>query len=450
MSYHHTFESTLPSTARYHHNLKTIQRHDPGVLYVFHQFSYMQLFVKDPEIPSQWNKVDTEGPMFIVARQSEPKYCMLLLNRYGTDNFVRPITASDTVLPTLQVLVQWKSGITQEVIGFWCNDKAELAEFKVATERLIICDRDGIPYVPDVDFISSAAWGQDQSLQVAREHLLQGLLDQHDQQTIANGYAPSVAHPALSVVASTPFQEPDDDPLPAHNPVAGPSVPPMTPVDSLFAKLVGPGTPSSLPSAFDSPVPAPSQASTRTLPAAPTRGTREKERKGRELLDQIFASASAVPAPTPPPPAPEHRSRMISPQAPQPQVLNVDVLQTLLGFRSTPHVESDHEEDVQQQLQHLSVDDFEPDGARTPVVVHKPIPQRLQSVHDPHANGNVDTAAVVDAAADLLSRRRDPVLGSAQEVGVLDKNTFGRRLVELIHTDKQFMIDLHQEYLRRV
>ena len=69
MPYRHAFEGNLPSTARYHHNLKTIRRHDPSVLYVFHQFSYMQLFLKRPDNPAEpWEKSEREGPMFILRR----------------------------------------------------------------------------------------------------------------------------------------------------------------------------------------------------------------------------------------------------------------------------------------------------------------------------------------------------------------------------------------------
>ncbi|KZV99565.1 hypothetical protein EXIGLDRAFT_762444 [Exidia glandulosa HHB12029] len=461
MSFRHAFESTLPSAARYHHNLKTIRRQDPSVLYVFHQFSYMQIFIKNPDNPAEpWSKSDTEGPMFILRRSEEPKYALLLLNRYGTENFVRPLSANDTMYSNIQVLVQWKSGIDGEVLGFWCKNQEELAEFKLAVERIMAAEQSGRPYVPDVSFVSSATWAQDQTLQSAREHLLEGLLQgNHSPQPQAPR---SARNGTLSPRSATPpqvFREPEDDDfldLEADH-VAGPNMSgSMTAVDSLFAKLVGPSnvsTPTSLPSAFGSPIQTNSHAPARAHPSAPAHtGSRDKERKGRELLDQLFASA--MPAPTPPPPAPEHRSRMRSPQAPQPQVLNPDVLQMLLGFRSTPHVESEEEQpqqqQQQQQQQYLGIDEAEPEGARTPVVVHQPIPQRVPVPQDPHVNGSVDREAVVDAAADLLSRRLDPVLRSAQDAGLLDKNTFGRRLVELIHTDKQFMVDLHQEYLRRV
>lgn len=282
--------------------------------------------------------------------------------------------------------------------------------------------------MPDLSFISSAAWSQDQSLQAAREQLLEGLLDEDDHQQLSNGYATSGARSSRSATPPTAFREPEDDEYAEPEPVAGPSsISSMTAVDSLFAKLVGPSnvsTPTSLPSGFDSPGQSHAHAPARAHPGAPSR---DKERKGRELLDQLFATA--VPAPTPPPPAPERVSRMRSPQAPQPQVLNPDVLQMLLGFRSTPRAESSGDE----QQRYLSVDEQDPEGARTPVVIHQPIPQRMSVQPDPHADGGMDREAVVDAAADLLSRRGDPVLRAAQDAGVLDKNAFGRRLVELIH-----------------
>ncbi|EJD54768.1 hypothetical protein AURDEDRAFT_179841 [Auricularia subglabra TFB-10046 SS5] len=433
--YEHAFESVMPSAKRYEYNLKTVRRHDPHCLYLLHEFSYLIMHKKVfNDGVAAYDKVGIEGTTFIVRRSAAPEYQIVCLNRYGVGNVVKPVSGDDKVLRGTDVVVQWRCELLDEVFGFWSNDARERMELQLALERLIKCLKEGRPYAPDLSFVSCAAWAEDFGLQQARESLLQGLIGD------TNDTAPPAQNGRVrSATPTNVFREPEDE-----EPQAGSSAAGLSALDSLFARISVAG--SAAPVASPPPV-APSAFSHQPAraPAAPRASAKakEKERKGRELLDQLLAAAPT--APTPPPPAPEHRARMTSPQAPQPQVLNGDVLQRLLGFRSTPQVE---EPGPPAEVAE------EPEGARTPVV-HHPVPQRMIQPPAPTATltvtlNGVDRAAVVDAAADMLSRRKDPVITQAHANGVLDKNTFGQRLVELIHTDRQFMIDLHQEYLRRV
>ena len=298
---------------------------------------------------------------------------------------------------------------------------------------VVAAEKNKEPYVPDLRLNSSQVWAQDPTMYASRQRLLHGIVD--DEPPIPNIEAAPITAPASAPTshppsttpsrararAAVPFQEPEDED-------DQPTPPAVTPLDALFAKVMGPASPS-------------------TEQPRSAQKSKQPTRRAREMLDQLFA-------PTPPPPPPIG----VAPndvQSPKPQVLNNDVLHMLLGLPATPQQEVPivnampdgflDDDDDPLQPHSLSHTPQTPKAAPQlqPVTSRNPASRAPAAVPSgavgpiagsSRSNGavDVDRAAVIDAASDLLSRRRDPVLDAAPSGG-LDKNEFGRRLVELIH-----------------
>ncbi|KAH7104850.1 hypothetical protein BKA62DRAFT_754853 [Auriculariales sp. MPI-PUGE-AT-0066] len=449
------FDTRLTPGQRYFYNLKAIRRHDPSVLYVFHHFTYLHIYKKVVPGPDgdPWHKEDVEGTMYILRRKQEPHHWLLVVNRLGNRNFYRPIDGHDAVLDTVQ-LIQWRcTRHNNEVWAFWSDTPAELAEFRIVLEAVVEAEKNGQAYVPDLGLSSSQVWAQDEAMYAARQRLLHGIIDDEPplpnidsaplsssssslalaSSLLSSAHGPSVTPSRARARAAVPFQEPEDDDV-LHLPVATPAQ--VTAVDALFAKFVGPSSPM------------PDQRT-------PVKSTKQTKR-AREMLDQLFA-------PTPPPPPPIGMDSAADVQSPKPQVLNNDVLHMLLGLPTTPHeepavnrfrpppaVDDDEEEVLLSSHSHTPMAVAKPTphpkavavaraqaaaaataAATMPSGIVAPVSNTVVQAAGPHV---IDREAVIDAAVDLLSRRKDPVLSAVQPPSLIDKNDFGRRLVELIHT----------------
>ncbi|KAK0504931.1 hypothetical protein EDD18DRAFT_1456376 [Armillaria luteobubalina] len=78
--------------SRYNHNLKVLRRRDPTITKIFDQFSHVCVYHHNG---SKWEKLGYEGSMFLYERESYPPYGFYILNRMGTDDYIQRIHPED-------------------------------------------------------------------------------------------------------------------------------------------------------------------------------------------------------------------------------------------------------------------------------------------------------------------------------------------------------------------
>ncbi|KAH3906663.1 hypothetical protein HBI56_229600 [Parastagonospora nodorum] len=118
-------------------NLSVLRRVYPEVIAIEHVTSFVALYVFKLETQT-WEKVGTEGTLFLCqltpASNGAERYCVVILNRKGLDNFYLELTSSDDMeISEPYIIVQG-----DEVYGLWifadpppattANSLAETAE----------------------------------------------------------------------------------------------------------------------------------------------------------------------------------------------------------------------------------------------------------------------------------------------------------------------------------
>ncbi|PBK73770.1 hypothetical protein ARMSODRAFT_952844 [Armillaria solidipes] len=78
--------------SRYNHNLKVLRRRDPSITTIFDQFSHVCVYHHNG---SKWEKLGYEGSMFLYERESYPPYGFYILNRMGMDDYIQRIHPED-------------------------------------------------------------------------------------------------------------------------------------------------------------------------------------------------------------------------------------------------------------------------------------------------------------------------------------------------------------------
>ncbi|KAI0658977.1 hypothetical protein C8Q70DRAFT_988192 [Cubamyces menziesii] len=78
--------------AVYQSNMKVLARREPSITAIIDQFSHVCLYHYNGQ---KWEKHGYEGSMFLYEKTSYPTYGFYILNRMGTDDYVRPIYPED-------------------------------------------------------------------------------------------------------------------------------------------------------------------------------------------------------------------------------------------------------------------------------------------------------------------------------------------------------------------
>ncbi|KAI0764038.1 hypothetical protein BD413DRAFT_200113 [Trametes elegans] len=80
------------SPAVYQSNMKVLLRREPSITAIIDQFSHVCLYHHNGQ---KWEKHGYEGSMFLFEKSTYPTYGFYILNRMGTDDYVRPIYPED-------------------------------------------------------------------------------------------------------------------------------------------------------------------------------------------------------------------------------------------------------------------------------------------------------------------------------------------------------------------
>ncbi|KAJ7089317.1 hypothetical protein B0H15DRAFT_949291 [Mycena belliarum] len=364
----------MSAEARYAHNLKVLRRRDPSIISIFDQFSHVCVYHHNG---AAWEKNGFEGSMFLYERDSYPPYGFYILNRMGMDDYVQRLYPEDvTGIHGTYLMLRSYPDFTSRRLG------AVYAAHDEAPEKFAEAYA-----VPGLDKLLDGDKGRANTVGLwmfptdAREPMIDVMMRLHSyikrnvpypEQFCYGPNRPPPPNPHLRTTSPSPPPSPRNAPsgdggLDRSFPSGSASE-----LDKLFAKLrTDPAQP---PAASSSPPQSgakPAQAATMTVAslfasltgaeAASENGNRPeapvaRSSSGIPLLDSIFASAG--PATSPPlahtPAVPLH--------APTPQILNHEVITSLLGLpparaASAAPSSSSHEGDNEYEHEEPGSDD---------------------------------------------------------------------------------------------
>ncbi|KAH7322141.1 hypothetical protein B0J17DRAFT_723647 [Rhizoctonia solani] len=101
-------------------NLKVIQRHDPDIICIWDQVSYVMLMQYSG---NQWSKTSVEGSLFLFDRRGSPRYGFFILNRSSSHNYIHLLTPEDNLeVRESYVIFRAKGSKDAPVMGLWASD----------------------------------------------------------------------------------------------------------------------------------------------------------------------------------------------------------------------------------------------------------------------------------------------------------------------------------------
>ncbi|KAJ7201683.1 hypothetical protein GGX14DRAFT_464666 [Mycena pura] len=332
--------------ARYNHNLKVLRRRDPSIISIFDQFTHVCVYHHNGET---WEKNGFEGSMFLYERDTYPPYGFYILNRMGMDDYAQRLYPEDITGPhgTYLMLRSYPDFTTRRMS-------------KVLSQH----DTNNLPdkfsevyFPPNLDKITEAEKGRVHTVGLwmfptdAREPMIDVMMrvqsyvkrnTPYPEQFRYGPGRPPPPNPHLRTTSPSPPLESQSAPssesssLPNGNP---------SELDRLFAKLAG----GQAASASAAVCPSPSRPKSKATPSRSTSAATvtvaslfatvnganihdeeadapQSPVTGIPLLDSIFASA------TPPNAAPTIHSPTPTASTVTPQILNHEVITSLLGL----------------------------------------------------------------------------------------------------------------------
>ncbi|OBZ78059.1 hypothetical protein A0H81_02320 [Grifola frondosa] len=345
------------SPAVYQNNMKVLLRREPSIISILDQFSHVCLYHHNG---SKWEKQGYEGSMFLFEKSTYPAYGFFILNRMGTDDYILPIYPEDDMeIVGDYVMFRFYPDFTKKRIEM-------RLPYPIPEARREEFDRELIRVIDDADSSDAAKEKKGKSVTLglwmfatdAREPLKDVMIRLHsyikqglpypEEFRYGPGHPPPPNPHLRTASRSSITQDSDSKPIPTNGNNDGPNE-----LDKLFAKLI---TPSSSSSAAPTVTGSTSGMSVEALFNA-LNGSESVQgegpppsatsNRGLALLGSIFASASpATASPTANgavhsrlptgslPPRPEDIT-IVSPKPTSnalPQILNQDVISTLLGL----------------------------------------------------------------------------------------------------------------------
>ncbi|KAH9855636.1 hypothetical protein C2E23DRAFT_814135 [Lenzites betulinus] len=369
----------------YQSNMKVLLRREPSITAIIDQFSHVCLYHHNGQ---KWEKHGYEGSMFLFEKSTYPTYGFYILNRMGTDDYVRPIYPEDDMevmgdylmcqfypdftktrlemglpypipeehsaafdhelsrrIPPEERSKSKKKKGRSVILGLWMFATDAREPLKEVMMRLHSYVKRGMPYPDEYKYGPGRPPPPNPHLRTtSRASLHTPSQDQGDSQgSQRNGVARDQAHRSeqAQVAPSATSAELDklfakliptsvSTPLPT-----APSVGPTSgkSVHDLFAAITGGNVGTRLPPIQAQPVP---QAAPAPVPEPPLP-------RGMALLHSMFASVTPATSSsslynsvnvTPTPSRPEEMT-IASPKPTSsalPQILNPDVISTLLGL----------------------------------------------------------------------------------------------------------------------
>lgn len=114
-------------------NLSVLRRVDPDTEQVLATAGHVALYVFDTERKA-WSRKDVEGSLFLLKRQTQPRFKIVILNKKSQDNFVEDVLG-DFKFELAAPYVLYRSKL-DEVIGIWFYDQNECATVAGLLQRI--------------------------------------------------------------------------------------------------------------------------------------------------------------------------------------------------------------------------------------------------------------------------------------------------------------------------
>ncbi|KAG9092091.1 hypothetical protein FS749_016010 [Ceratobasidium sp. UAMH 11750] len=272
-------ETSMSAASRKAWNLKVIQRHDPDILCIWDQVSYVMLMQYSS---SGWAKTAVEGSLFLFDRRGLPRYGFFILNRSSSQNYIHLLTAEDNLeVQESYVIFRAKGSKDAPVLGLWAGDpdhRKHLGNTLLGLHNHIKSGSTAPFYDPCTVFSPA-------STQPSAETPAEGT-------TSPNSYPPATTNPSNNTpsVGATGMQSLNDLFARLSSSASGNApTPPVAPdtSHSSFYPTSAPGPPANKPTAPSFSPPQSATSSTGPL-------------RGQALLDSLFAMASPAPAPAAP------------------------------------------------------------------------------------------------------------------------------------------------------
>ncbi|KAJ7512555.1 hypothetical protein B0H11DRAFT_1788713 [Mycena galericulata] len=336
--------------SRYNHNLKVLRRRDPSIISIFDQFSHVCVYHHNGQ---NWEKNGFEGSMFLYERDSYPPYGFYILNRMGMDDYIQRLYPEDvTGIHGTYLMLRSYPDFTglrlAQILGSYdeAPDKFSDAYSVPNLDKLLDGDKGRAHTVGLWMFPTDAREPMIDVMMRLHSYIKQNV--PYPEQYRYGPNRPPPPNPHLRTTSPSPPPEPHNAPsgdngLDNSFPSGSASE-----LDKLFARLTT-AAPSadSAPAALPGPSRPPKGKSTSTMTVASLfaalGGTDVQEeqgpppstsRSGIPLLDSIFASAEPVTAESSNPVSPQPVIHSPTPTTSvlSPQILNHEVITTLLGL----------------------------------------------------------------------------------------------------------------------
>mmetsp|Transcript_6282 Transcript_6282/g.7669 ORF Transcript_6282/g.7669 Transcript_6282/m.7669 type:complete len:256 (-) Transcript_6282:200-967(-) len=110
-------------------NVATLKKLDPSITEVIATSSHASMYQFETSAV-KWEKIECEGPLFIVKRNSDPRFGLIIANRVGLENFIHGIDSSfhiELVEPYLIFKSVSNSNESPIIRGLWLSDDNERA-----------------------------------------------------------------------------------------------------------------------------------------------------------------------------------------------------------------------------------------------------------------------------------------------------------------------------------
>ncbi|XP_062167840.1 mRNA-decapping enzyme-like protein [Alnus glutinosa] len=225
-------------------NLTVLQRMDPFIEEILITAAHVTFYAFNIE-SSQWSRKDVEGSLFVVKRNTQPRFQFIVMNRRNTDNLVENLLGDFEY--ELQVPYLLYRNASQEVNGIWFYNPQECKDVGNLFTRIL----NAYSKVPSKLKVSSSKSEFEELEAVSTMSVMEGPLEPSSSATDAPedssfrnffGAATSIGNSGSNLANSRQSAQPAHPssaaiPLSSHSPsvVSSPAPTPQIPSLSLLA-----------------------------------------------------------------------------------------------------------------------------------------------------------------------------------------------------------------------
>uniref|UniRef100_A0A7S2RPJ6 mRNA-decapping enzyme C-terminal domain-containing protein n=1 Tax=Rhizochromulina marina TaxID=1034831 RepID=A0A7S2RPJ6_9STRA len=146
----------MDAGARDQMSLAFLKRADDEITEVLGSAAFVTMYLFD-SASQAWNRSECEGPLFVVKRNNNPRFQMIVMNRLSRSNEVHDITASffaECIEPYLIFRSNQTAAGDSDIHGTWFPDPAERQRIFQLLQRLIsaqtVMESDNIPSMQSI------------------------------------------------------------------------------------------------------------------------------------------------------------------------------------------------------------------------------------------------------------------------------------------------------------